>query len=74
MNLGSSRRKLARCLGKRAGEPEAVAGSEYRGPGGDLRLPLAAKPEADIVEFRACELAPKPPATSTLPLGSNVAV
>ena len=42
----------------------------------DLRLPGAAESEADIVEFRAREIVAGllPPATSTLPLGSNVAV
>jgi len=40
---------LRDALEKGAGEPEAMAGFDCRGPGGDLGLPLAAKPEADIV-------------------------
>jgi hypothetical protein len=57
MNPGCSRRKLARYLETGAGEPEVLAGSEYRGRGGDLRLPEAAESEPDIVEFRAREAA-----------------
>ena len=44
-----------RIRARAVGELEAVAGSEYRGRGGDLRLPEAAESEADIVEFRARE-------------------
>ena len=51
-----------------AGEPEAVARSEYRRR--DLRLPEAAKSKADIVEFRA----PGPAAAAKTACDKHLAV
>ncbi len=58
MSLGSSRGKLRDTLKPRAGEHEAGARYKGRSRGGDLRLPAGPhKPEPNIVQFRAREIA-----------------